>query len=278
MKKLITFAALLLSSLPLAASSLLIESFDNYQTTTELQAAWNSFGTAATAGPPVLHIGEGVAGSNAARFALDWRGAANTNANARRFNYNGDLSAYDAIAVVARMETRAGFAPPPVPTRFKVAIQGANGAIWQTPNDVAPSIVENTYQTYTFSFADMTLVDGSGTLEEALQNISNFRLRFENDPAVQSREDVFFDRVEAIVQEGGGGGVVEVPNLRIVTSVEIYFDTAAGQIYQVQSSADLVLWEDEGDMFEGTGDEVSRLFSIRQDPPKAFFRVLTTAP
>lgn len=277
MKILVTFTSLLIALQSLAASSILIDDFDSYESTAALQSNWSSFGFAATAGPPSLHVGEGVDGSNAARFALDWRGAPNDNANARRRNLSEDLTGFDAISVVAFIQVRAGFAPPPAPTVFKVAIQGANGDIWQTPSSTAPTIESGSYETYTFLLSDMELVVGGGSLNEALQNSSEIRLRFENAPGVESRQDVFFDSVSAITLETGGEEGA-LPDVRIATAVEVHFDTVDGQTYQVQRSSDLVDWANEGDLIVGTGVEVSRLFSTRQDPSRGFFRVMTTNP
>ncbi len=281
MKTLLTCITILIGSLSLAASSLLIDDFDGYADTFELQLNWGSFGVAATAGPPVLHPGEGVDGSNAARFALDWR-QGNNNANARRINVNADLSGYDAVSVVAYITTRETFDEPDNPTIFKVAIQGANGDIWQTPTPLAPTVENTDYQTFVFPLSDLILVvvGAGGTLNDTLSNVDQIRLRLENPLPTDnnSRQDIFFDRVEAVILEGGGGEGVEIPNLKITQAVEIHFDTIAGQTYQIQSSKDLDSWENEGDLISGSGQEVSRLFSVRQDPPKAFFRVLTTTP
>ncbi len=202
-------SCLFITSVSLVSASLVIENFDSYESTGALQSNWNSFGTAATAGAPVLHIGEGVGGSNAARFALDWRGVNNTNANARRINLNNlDLSGYSALSVVAFIETRATFEAPPNPTVFKVAIQGANNAIWQTPNLFAPTIENDTYQNYVFQFSDLQLVDGGGALMDVLLDVSNIRLRFENAPNIESRQDVYFDSVAAIPEPGTWGVIL----------------------------------------------------------------------
>lgn len=274
-------ATLFLAALSAQASSQVIDDFASFESTAALQQNWGSFGAAATAGAPVLEVGKGIDGANAARYALDWRGAGNTNANARRSNVNADLSGFNALSVVAYIETRATFVAPADPTVFKVAIQGANGDIWQTPTSMAPTISSTDYQSYVFLFSELNLVvvgpsGVAGTLNDTLGNVSQIRLRFENTPGQQSREDVYFATMEAITVEGGGGEGLEIPHLQISTAVEIHFDTLSGQFYQIQRSSDLLSWENEGDLIAGTGEEISRLFSVRQDPPKAFFRVLTT--
>ena len=210
-------ACLLISSVSLASAALVIENFDSYDNDGAVVPNWNSFGTAATAGAPVLHVGQGVDGSNAARFALDWRGGGNTNANARRINLNSlDLSGYSALSVVAFIETRAGFDAPPDPTTFRVAFEGTNGAIWQTSTAAALTIADDSYQAYIFDFSDLVLVQGGGTLQDAMGSLLNFRLRFENTPGVESRQDVFFDSVAAIPEPGTWGAILGSVGLLLV--------------------------------------------------------------
>lgn len=67
----------------------------------------------------------------------------------------------------------------------------------------------------------------------------------------------------------------EVADLGIRTAVEIFFTTSAGSFYQIQSSPDLAEWTVEGELIQGDGLEVSRLFSTRGGDRK-FFRVITS--
>lgn len=275
MKILTALVFLFTGIVSLTASTLLIDDFDSYQTTAELQGNWNSFGVAATAGPPVLHIGEGVNGSNAARFALDWRDGRN-NANARRINLNNlDLSGFEALSVVIYIKTRDTFEDPTDPTLFKLALQGANGAIWQTPTTLAPAIENESYATFTFLFSEMELIDGPGSIADALQNVANFRLRFENASGNNSRQDAFIDSVIAV--SGSEVPEIEVPMVEISPAaggVELHFATIAGQDYQIQRSADLATWESDGEVVVGSGQPVSRLYATGAG--REFFRVLIT--
>lgn len=67
----------------------------------------------------------------------------------------------------------------------------------------------------------------------------------------------------------------EAPDLGIQTAVEIFFTTSAGSFYQIQSSTDLEVWTPEGELIQGDGLEVSRLYSTRGGERK-FYRVLTS--
>ena len=201
MKLPIVSACVLISSVSLAnASTLVIDDFSYDLAFDAVVTNWNSFGAAATAGAGVFHPGEGVDGSNAMRFALDWRGPSNTNANARRINLNNlDLSAFNSVTVEARITTRDTFSDPLAPTLFKVAFQGTNNSIWQTPTLLAPTIVSDTYQSYVFFFDDLELADGTGSVADVMGDLNNIRLRFENAGGQQSRQDVFISSVTASV-------------------------------------------------------------------------------
>lgn len=85
------------------------------------------------------------------------------------------------------------------------------------------------------------------------------------------REAIEVDRFSVDTYDLGG----EVDDLEIATAVEVFFTSVAGELYQIQSSADLEEWVDEGDLIEGDGEEISRLFSTR-DGTRRFFRVLTS--
>ena len=275
MKILTAFACLLTGTVSLTAASLNIDDFDAYADDAALKQNWNSFGVAATAGPPVLEADDGVDGSNGARFALDWRGGKN-NANARRINLNAlDLTEFSALSVTAYIKTRDTFSDPTEPTLIKLAIEGANGAIWQTSHDIALSIVNDSYEPILFPFSEMELVDGSGTLPEALQNIANFRLRFENHSGSETRQDAFFDNIVALTDSGGSD--IEAPNLTILPAtegVELEFTTQNGQLYQIQRSTDLNDWTDDGESVTGSGEAVSRIYPT-EGTSREFFRVVT---
>ncbi len=59
----------------------------------------------------------------------------------------------------------------------------------------------------------------------------------------------------------------------IFTAVEVAFDGETGRVYQIESSTDLESWQPVGEMIEGQGEAIQRLFST-QDEPRRFFRVL----
>ena len=65
--------------------------------------------------------------------------------------------------------------------------------------------------------------------------------------------------------------------LEIVTAVELKFRTFPGISYQVQSSIDLVTWENEGEPIEGTGRLIERFYSVEVGSQRTF-RVSKTEP
>ncbi len=187
------------------AQTLVIDDFDSYADTSELQANWNSFGGAASAGPPSLASGSGVGGSNAASFSLNWN--LGTNGNMRRLNLAGtDLSTYDSIDITAFIETQSGFSGPASPTILKIAIQGSNGAIWQTTVASAQEPNVDSYTTLSFilSDSDMELADGSGSFVSTIASVDNIRLRYEN-ASQDSRQTVLVSSIVAVPEPGTYG-------------------------------------------------------------------------
>jgi len=181
--KLIPTTALILLSATIGnAQSLVIDDFDSYSTTGELQTNWNSFGNAATSGAPTLASGAGVGGSNAATFSLNWFSSGASNANARHINLSLDLSTYDFLDVALFVETDAGNVDPSAPTILKIAFQSSDSTIWQTKSSSALTVNVDSYSTLSFGLTDtiMERVSGSGDFASSIGDITNIRLRFEN--------------------------------------------------------------------------------------------------
>ncbi len=181
------------------AQTLMIDNFDGYADTVELQNNWNSFGTAASSGAPTLGAGEGVAGSNAAVYSLNWFDG--NNANMRRINLGGlDLSAYSALDVTMYVETDAGNDAPTASTVLKVAIQSSDSTIWQTSATfaLAPNVDSYSILSFNLSEAEMDRVAGSGTFADTLADVDNLRLRFENAQEVNVGQTAYVSSIAAI--------------------------------------------------------------------------------
>ena len=103
------------------AQTLLINDFDSYADTAELQTEWGAFG-AASGGAPELPVGTGVNGTNSARYALAWNAGNNANMNYFAFPVQ-DLSIYESLDVSVYLETISGFSSPTNPTTLLLAIE-----------------------------------------------------------------------------------------------------------------------------------------------------------
>lgn len=184
-------------------SQVTIDNFNEYSTTGELQAVWNSFGGAASAGAAVLAPGEGVDDSNAALYYLDW--SAGTNANMRMAAVPSavqDLTNATSVEVTLSIVTRDGYDAPASDTQLRLAIQGGtSSSIWQTTSAYAVDLNSASYTTISFNLntTEMERVDGSGSLSDTLAAITSIRLRFENDQQTNVRQDVYVDSISAVM-------------------------------------------------------------------------------
>lgn len=197
-QKIPSIALFVLSAAIGNAQTLVIDDFNSYTDTSELQSNWNSFGTAASSGAPTLAAGSGVGGSNAAAFSLNWFDG--TNANARRINLtNLDLSSYDFLDVNMFVETDAGNDSPTSPTVLKVAFQSSDSTIWQTSASFAQEPNVGTYALLSFvlSETEMDRVSGTGSFATSIADITNIRLRFENAQESNVGQTAFISSISA---------------------------------------------------------------------------------
>ncbi len=194
-----TALALFLMSATISnAQTLVIDDFDSYGDTAALQTNWNSFGTAASSGAPTLAAGEGVSGSNAAKFSLNWFDG--NNANMRRINLtNLDLSSYDFLDISLYVETDVGNVSPTVPTILKVAFQSSDGTIWQTSLSFAQEPNVDSYSLLSFELSEsmMQRTNGSGSFSSTITDITNIRLRFENSQESNVGQTAFISSIAA---------------------------------------------------------------------------------
>ncbi|WP_309385986.1 PEP-CTERM sorting domain-containing protein [Cerasicoccus frondis] len=199
-QKIPTIALFILSAAIANAQTLVIDDFDSYTDTTELQANWNSFGNAATSGAPLLAAGQGVDGSNAAAFSLNWFATGASNANMRRINLTSlDLSSYDFLDVNLFVETDTGNDSPTNPTILKIAFQSSDSTIWQTSLSFALEPNLDAYSLLSFELSEtaMERVSGSGSFADSIVDITNIRLRFENVEEANVGQTAFVSSIVA---------------------------------------------------------------------------------
>ncbi|WP_309385997.1 hypothetical protein [Cerasicoccus frondis] len=192
----------LLTVLPLSAERLIIDDFDSYANSEQLQRNWNSFGSAASSGPANLEVDMGYANSNAVLFNLNWDAGNNANMRMAKFPADvKDLSRYLTVIVWLRILKESGdFDEPSDSTTLRLAIQGGpDDSIWQTKANYEVKIDFDDYKSAEFSLLDseMERVSGKCSFNETLTNINNIRLRFENEIEPQVRQDVYIDSILA---------------------------------------------------------------------------------
>ncbi len=193
--------ALLIAVAPLAsAETLLIDDFSEYATTADLQNSWNSFGKAASSGPATLAPGKGTSGTHAALFQLNWD--AGDNANMRRIalpEAMKDLSSYGTAKITVKLADDAqGYSQPSTPTALRIVIKGGpDDSIWQTDTDIMPIIESGDYHTVVIPLSEQSMVRESGqsSLQQTLSQVTDLRLRFENEQAPGARQDAYIDRL-----------------------------------------------------------------------------------
>ena len=184
-------------------AQLVIEDFESYIDTGALHSDVFSFGSAAQAGKPSLAVGLGENDSNAACFNLTWETGNNANLCLINLSSNTkNLSGYTEITSYIYIEAYpgAGGAAEGVPTIAKLAIEGADGSIWQTRSVKAERPpVDSAYKLrFRLSPSDMERVEGTGSFKEVLSSVKNIRLRFENSRKAGFRQDAYIDSIEAV--------------------------------------------------------------------------------
>ena len=223
----INYLPLLLTAISasvLNALSSTIENFDSYHSTSELQADVFSFGSAAQDGKPLLSIGTGVDGTNAARFTLTWE----TGDNANLILYNvsavsGDLSNYEKMEMTFFMEVADSYIAPSDVTLVKLAVEGgSNNTIWQTRLIKAVQLTSDVFTIAIFELTevDMERVSGSESFADVLANTGNLRLRFENTQQASVLEYAHIDSIEAIKELPKSGTTIQLGQLRIKNDSE----------------------------------------------------------
>ena len=193
----IFLTALAMSSLN---AELVIEDFDIYPDTNTLHADVFSFGTAAQAGKPSLAVGLGENDSNAACFNLTWETGNDANLcliklspNAKNLSGYSELTAYIYIEDYNTTDVKT-------PTLAKLAIEGMDGAIWQTRSVKADKPPVDSAYTLRFRLSPsaMERVEGSGSFKDTISNVKNIRLRFENTKRPGFKQDVYIDSIKAV--------------------------------------------------------------------------------
>lgn len=155
-------------------------------------------------------------------------------------------------------------------------VDGANAAVLVNNAGAAGPLEEGVFHrltvqgdgegkiSWSVSTGDVTLASGTVTDAEPLPP----------GPAgiYAGREAIEIDRFHLRTFDLAG----EAPDVGIATAVEVFFPSVVGILYQIQSSADLEEWVDEGNLIEGTGQEVSVFFGTRGQE-RRFYRVITSA-
>ena len=204
----IVMAFLVALSASSLSAQLIIEDFESYIDTSSLQADVFSFGSAAQAGKPSLAIGLGENDTNAACFNLTWETGNNANVsfinlspNTQNLNSYSEVTAFIFIEdYPSGPELPGAAAAATSATIVKLAIEGADGSIWQTRSVKASRPTVNASDTLRFRLSplDMERVEGQGQFPGTLSNIKNIRLRFENSRRSGFRQDAYIDSITAV--------------------------------------------------------------------------------
>ena len=205
------------------ADTLLVEDFDGYADTTALQANVTTFGSAEPNGFPELAQGLGVDGSNAVYLKLSWKDGDNANLSLRNLNpAASDINTGSSIQSSIYIKTSDDGSAAAAPTRIKLAIEGVNGAIWQTKNSsaVQPLLGEFYELSFNVSVDDMERVTAADNLfTEAIADIQSIRLRFENSVQANVIEDAYVDSIVLVTDfssEPSTGTIIELGMARIL--------------------------------------------------------------
>jgi hypothetical protein len=173
------------------------ESYTNTQvlatatSNTVVGSAWGRFG-AATSVNPTAFTNQGVAGSTAMRYTLNW-GLGNNGNLVFWFDFPVDLTSAPGVSMDLRVNALVLSN-----TTARAAFENPDGTVWTTLLTLAPVLGTN-YQTYTFGFveADMSRTSGSGSFD--LSSVRTVRIRFDNfGGAGSGSQQVFLDNFQAI--------------------------------------------------------------------------------
>ncbi|MBC2592906.1 hypothetical protein H5P28_01405 [Ruficoccus amylovorans] len=185
------------------AAEIVLENFDSYATTADLQKRWNAFGSAASAGPATLSKAPSQTGGKAALFQLNWDAGNNANMRLAALPENlQDLSGYQSVAVTLRLaDDSGGYGQPSAPTKLRLVVRGgADETIWQTDADAMPPVPGGETVTLILPLSQKTMTRESGrsSLSETLSKVGDLRLRFENEEAANTRQDAYVESITLI--------------------------------------------------------------------------------
>ena len=180
MKRLIALFSSLAVFITLNAQSV-FDDFESFTDDADLKTEWTGFGLALN-GEIYLSPAGGTSASQAAIYVGNWNNG--TFFGAQNPQGGADFSGSNAITVDARAITNTFFNQPATQnTGFRIGIAGQNGDIWES--DVNQSITSTTFSTFTFSIAEASMskvvnTTGSGSLDNALASVTDFRFIFNN--------------------------------------------------------------------------------------------------
>lgn len=219
----ITFFLTIMTVHILCADVLTIEDFDSYADTSSMQNNVTTFGAAAQVGLPTLATGSGADNSNAAHVLLTWEHGNNANLSLTNLNPAARrLIEGSSIQLSVHLETAEGYSATANPTGVKLAIEGANNAIWQTKPQFAVQPASGAFYklAFTISTTDMENVSATdATLAETIASIRSIRFRFENDVQANVFENAYIDSVVSVTNpesEPSTGTIIQLGSIELL--------------------------------------------------------------
>ena len=194
---------LAISLISYATAPLTLEDFDSYTHTDDLQYTVAACGSTAQPGALILQPQAGVNHSNAVCFELppDPGGSAGL----KLINLDpvaGDLSKYSEIQFYAHIEVLGGYNESLNTTRVRVALENANGTLWQSLDSTAVDPDSGDPVALQLSSADMERVAGTDSFERTLAGVDTIELQFIHAGETGIRQTVCVDSI--VVRSGFG--------------------------------------------------------------------------
>ena len=170
---------------------------------------WGRFGAATD--NPVVFSGIGVGGSNGVLYPLLWGNGNNGNLKYYFPTTPTNLQSTIAISVALAVTNATGLATNTF-TTIEIAVEEANGAIYQTTSAYAQVVTNTAYQTFTLALNPAQMAN-QGTAGEPfdLTQVNDIRLRFANSGGAGS-EDILLDNFQGVTTTGTVASTVSTWN------------------------------------------------------------------